>query len=48
MSTVVIETIKHIETNSEFFNELGIQINLEDILVTEFNSGLPGDIYLAM
>jgi hypothetical protein len=42
-NTTIIE-IKHSENSLEVLNELGIEIDLEEILVTEFVRGLPGDI----
>ncbi len=36
--------IKHVENSLEILNEFGIEIDLESILVEEFEQGLPSDI----
>ena len=36
--------IKHVENSLEVLNEFGIEIDLEGILVEEFERGLPSDL----
>ena len=36
--------IKHVENSFEELNEFGIDVNLDDILIEEFEQGLPIDI----
>ena len=44
MKNATITEIKHLENSLEVLNKFGIEIDLEAILVTEFEQGLASDI----
>lgn len=44
MNIATATQIKHVENSLEVLNPFGIEIDLESILVEEFEGGLPSDI----
>ncbi|MEM9272165.1 MAG: hypothetical protein AAGA80_04255 [Cyanobacteria bacterium P01_F01_bin.143] len=44
MKTVTATQIKYVETSLENLNRFGMEIDLDSILVTEFEQELPSDI----
>lgn len=44
MKNVTMTEIKHVDNSLEALNELGIKIDLDGILVNEFEQRLPNDI----
>ena len=44
MMNATITEINYVENSLEILNEFGIEIDLQSILVEEFEQGLPSDI----
>lgn len=44
MKNATMTEIKHVENSFEVLNELVVEIDLDGILVEEFDRGLPSDI----
>lgn len=48
MTIATVTEIKHVENSLEVLNEFGIEIDLDGILVEEFEQGLSSDISNSM